>query len=75
MCSWNDTDVCSSNFELCLLFYVDNLYAMMMSCTGSFFNVTGPLCGEFTGDRWIPLTKTSNVDFDVVKQTVEWQMI
>ena len=21
------------------------------------FRVTGPLCGEFTGDRWIPLTK------------------
>ena len=23
----------------------------------AFFGVTGPLCGEFTGHRWIPLTK------------------
>ena len=23
------------------------------------FRVTGPLCGEFTGHRWIPLTKAS----------------
>ena len=26
----------------------------------TFFRVTGPLCGEFTGDRWFPLTKASN---------------
>ena len=26
------------------------------------FRVTGPLCGEFTGDRWIPLTKASDVE-------------
>ena len=25
--------------------------------------VTGPLCGEFTGHRWIPLTKASDVEF------------
>ena len=24
------------------------------------FRVTGPLCGEFIGDRWIPLTKASD---------------
>ena len=24
------------------------------------FRVTGPLCGEFTGHRWIPLTKASD---------------
>ena len=28
---------------------------MMTSSSWSFFRVTGPLCGEFTGDRWIPL--------------------
>ena len=22
-------------------------------------------CGEFTGDRWIPLTKVINADFDI----------
>ena len=26
---------------------------------------TGPLCGEFTGHRWIPLTKASDVSFDL----------
>ena len=30
---------------------------MMTSSNGSFFRITGPLCGEFTGHRWIPLTK------------------
>ena len=25
-----------------------------------YFRVTGPLCGEFTGRRWIPLTKVSD---------------
>ena len=30
---------------------------MMTSSNGNIFHVTGPLCGEFTGHRWIPLTK------------------
>ena len=29
----------------------------MTSSNGNIFRVTGPLCGEFTGHRWIPLTK------------------
>ena len=29
---------------------------MMMSSNGNIFHVTGHLCGEFTGDRWIPRT-------------------
>ena len=32
-------------------------YSMMTSSNESFFRVTDPLCGEFTGDRWIPRTK------------------
>ena len=28
----------------------------------TFFRVTGPLCGEFTGYRWIPLTKASDAE-------------
>ena len=28
--------------------------AMMTSSNGNIFRVTGPLCGEFTGHRWIP---------------------
>ena len=38
----------------------------MMSSNGNIFRVTGSLCGEFTGDRWIPLTKASTTQsFDV----------
>ena len=29
---------------------------------GNIFRVTGPLCGEFTGHRWIPSTKASNAE-------------
>ena len=34
----------------------------MTSSNGSIFRVTGPLCGEFTGHRWIPLTKASDAE-------------
>ena len=33
---------------------------MMTSSNGNIFHVTGPLCGEFTGHRWIPGTKASH---------------
>ena len=33
---------------------------MMTLSNGNVFRVTVPLCREFTGDRWIPLTTTSN---------------
>ena len=33
---------------------------MMTSSNGNIFRVTDPLCGEFTGHRWIPLTKASD---------------
>ena len=35
---------------------------MMTSSNGSIFRVTGHLCGEFTGHRWIPLTKLSDAE-------------
>ena len=31
--------------------------AIMTSSNGNIFRFTGPLCGEFTDQRWIPLTK------------------
>ena len=34
----------------------------MTSSNGNIFRVTGPLCGEFTGPRWIPRTKTSEAE-------------
>ena len=48
------------------------------------FRVTGPLCGEFTGHRWIPLTKASDAELwcflwsppePTVKQTIDTPVI
>ena len=38
------------------------LYHIMTSSNGNIFRVTGHLCGEFTGHRWIPRTKASDVE-------------
>ena len=42
---------------------------MMTSSHGNFFCVTGPLCAEFTGHRWIPhkrpVTRSYDVFFDL----------
>ena len=35
---------------------------MMTSSNGIIFRVTGTLCGEFTGHRWIPGTKASDAE-------------
>ena len=35
---------------------------MMTSSNGTIFRVTGPLCGEFAGHRWIPRTKASDAE-------------
>ena len=37
-------------------------FLMMTSSNGNIFRVTGPLCGEFVGHRWIPLTKASDAE-------------
>ena len=39
--------------------YVD---FMMTSSNEYIFRATGPLCGEFTGNRWTPLTKASDAE-------------
>ena len=38
---------------------------MMTSSNGNIFRVTGPLWGESTGHRWIPITKVSDAEFDI----------
>ena len=38
---------------------------MMTSSNGNIFRVTGHLCGEFAGPRWIPRTKASDIFFDL----------
>ena len=37
-------------------------FIMMTSSNGNIFRVTGPLCGEFAGHRWIPLIKASDAE-------------
>ena len=39
---------------------IEKTYLMMTSFDGNIFRVTGTLCGEFTGYRWIPHTKASD---------------
>ena len=51
-------------------------YIMMTSSNGNIFRVTGPLCGDFTGHRWFPLIKASEVElwcsfWSAREQTVE----
>ena len=50
---------------------------MMTSSNGNIFRVTGHLCGEFTGPRWIPRTKASDAElwcflWSAPEKTVEW---
>ena len=40
----------------------DDFHSMMTSSNGNIFRVTGPLCGEFTCHRWIPLTKANDME-------------
>ena len=51
----------------CLTYYISRvhgrcLFTMMTSSNGNIFRVTGPLCGEITGHRWIPHTKASDAE-------------
>ena len=45
-----------------LLRWYLNFKHMMTSSNGNIFRVTGHLCGEFTGPRWIPHTKASDAE-------------
>ena len=43
--------------------YMDMVCTFIMtSSNGNIFRVTGPLCGEFTGHRWIPRSKASDTE-------------
>ena len=54
-CSWREI-ACTARERFMLIL------AMMTSLNGNIFRVTGPLCGEFTGPRWIPRTKASDAE-------------
>ena len=62
--------------------YLENV--MMTSSNGNLFRATGPLWGESTGHRWIPLTKASDTELwrflwcapeQKIEQTVEMPVI
>ena len=38
------------------------VFHMITSSNGNIFRVAGPLCGEFTGHRWIPHTKARDAE-------------
>ena len=45
---------------------------MMTSSNGNIFRVTGHLCGEFTGPRWIPHTKASDAELLMFSLICVW---
>ena len=55
----------STNLQRTWLVVIHMMFAMMTSSNGNIFRVTGPLCGEFTGHRSIPLTKAMTRSFYV----------
>ena len=61
-----DTSLCNSRRITCQLSDARTVsewaLCMMTSSKGNISRVTGPLCGEFTVHRWIPLTKTSDTE-------------
>ena len=55
--SWN-IDTARYKFKVARSLWNPTISGLIMtSSNGNIFRVTGPLCGEFTGHRWIPLTK------------------
>ena len=46
----------------CICLNDQQVYDMTTSSNGNIFRVTGPLCGDFPGQRWIPLTKASDTE-------------
>ena len=44
----------------------------MTSSNGNIFRYTGPLCGEFTGHWWIPLTKASDAELWCFLWSASW---
>ena len=50
----------------------DRLNIMMTSSNANIFRVTGPMWGEFTGHRWIPLTKARDAELWCFLWSAPW---
>ena len=58
---------------VCTKYVIDKMFHIMMtSSNGSIFRVSGPLHGEFTGHRWIPLTKASDAQLWSFRWSAPW---
>ena len=51
-----------NSVKLSSTFHIWKFSSMMTSSNGNIFRVTGHLCGEFTGHRWITCTKASDAE-------------
>ena len=65
---WNDL-VAIAAYELLLMFINTSRISlssyrlnMVTLSNGNIFRVAGPVCEEFTGHRWIPLTNASDAE-------------
>ena len=58
--------------ERWLLIHQCHDIVMMTSSNGNIFGDTCPLCGEFTGNRWIPLRKASDAELWCFRSAPEW---
>ena len=56
---------CQNAVEVSISLIVIQSSFMMTSSNGDIFRVTGHLCGEITGPRWISRTKASDAELDV----------
>ena len=52
-----DSAMITMSHELCISISHYSHYNMMTSSNGNIFRITGHVCGEFTGPRWIPRTQ------------------
>ena len=62
MATWSSDELqwLHSNDRVPVLWQPGDIPIMMTSSNGNIYRVTGHLCGEFTGHRWIPRTKASD---------------
>ena len=57
-----DIIVAKKYIPSCSFWHCGTIASMMTSSNGNIFRVTGHLCREFTGLRWIPRTKASDAE-------------
>ena len=64
--AWTNGDIdhrrIHATLDLTVIPLYDSGIILMTSSNGNIFRVTGHLCGEFTGPRWIPHTKASDAE-------------